>query len=130
MPSIPDERESWRMEFTLECRDEEEANEIFEAFTASLEDINFTHWSAKMARDLNMEAALRTFRENKDEILASLPDEVIQQYYPDRVAISDEIKEKYSHLTRETQRSMQRKHNSLKRHLEVVPELEEDENAS
>ena len=35
MPSIPDERESWRMEFTLECRDEEEANEIFEAFTSS-----------------------------------------------------------------------------------------------
>tara|TARA_Y100000758_G_scaffold282577_1_gene230844 strand:+ start:511 stop:903 length:393 start_codon:yes stop_codon:yes gene_type:complete len=130
MPSIPDERESWRMEFTLECRDEEEANEIFEAFTASLEDINFTHWSAKMARDLNMEAALKKFRENKDEILASLPDEVVQQYYPDRVAISDEIKEKYSHLTQETQRSMQRKHNSLKRHLEVVPELEEDENAS
>ena len=103
MPSIPDERESWRMEFTLECRDEEEANEIFEAFTASLEDINFTHWSAKMARDLNMEAALKKFRENKDEILASLPDEIVEHYYPERKEESQQ-----------------------ERHLEVVPELEEE----
>tara|TARA_B100000586_G_scaffold240732_1_gene193711 strand:+ start:126 stop:437 length:312 start_codon:yes stop_codon:yes gene_type:complete len=103
MPSIPDERESWRMEFTLECRDEEEANEIFEAFTASLEDINFTHWSAKMARDLNMEAALKKFRENKEEILAKLPDEVVEHYYPER-----------------------KEESKPERHLEIVPELEEE----
>ena len=103
MPSIPDERESWRMEFTLECRDEEEANEIFEVFTSSSEDIHFTHWSAKMARDLNMEAALKKFRENKDEILASLPDEIVEHYYPERKEESQQ-----------------------ERHLEVVPELEEE----
>ena len=79
-----------------------------------------------MYRDLNMEKALEVFRENKEEILAALPEEVIQQYYPDRVAVSDEIKEKYSHLIPETQQYMQRKHNSLERHLEVVPELEEE----
>ena len=33
------EREAWRMEFTFEFQDEEEADAIFKAFTDSLEDM-------------------------------------------------------------------------------------------
>lgn len=102
------EREAWRMEFTFEFQDEEEADAIFKAFTDSLEDMEFTHWSAKMFRDAEMEKALATFRENKEEILANLPPAVVEAYYPDR---------------------------KEERHLSVVPELEKgyeegDKNAS
>ncbi len=92
------ERESWRIEFNLECQDEQEAESIFNAFQACLEEINHTHWSSKMARDLSMELALKKFRANKEEILSKLPKEVVEHYYPER---------------------------KEERHLEVVPELEE-----
>ena len=93
------EREAWRMEFTFEFQNEEEADDIFKAFTDSLEEMKFTHWSAKMFRDAEMEKALATFRENKEEILANLPPAVVEAYYPDR---------------------------QEERHLSVVPELEVD----
>tara|TARA_Y100001949_G_scaffold7006_1_gene5166 strand:- start:491 stop:868 length:378 start_codon:yes stop_codon:yes gene_type:complete len=118
--------ENWQLNFSVEVRDEEVADGIFGKVQELLDELGHTQWSGKMYRDLNMEKALEVFRENKEEILAALPEEVIQQYYPDRVAVSDEIKEKYSHLIPETQQYMQRKHNSLERHLEVVPELEEE----
>ena len=97
-------RESWRINFNLECQDEQEAESIFNAFQAYLEEVNFTHWSSKMFRDLKMEQALKTFRENKEEILAGLPQEVVEHYmglpdYPDR---------------------------KVERHLSIVPELEKD----
>ena len=94
------ERESWRMEFNLECDDEEEAEIIFNGFQSYLEEIHHTHWSAKMARDLNMEKALKNFRDNKDEILSRLPKEIVAHYYPER---------------------------NSERHLEVVPEPEIEE---
>ena len=103
--TFPREREAWRMEFTFEFRDEEEANEIFEAFLSHLESINFTHWSARMVPDDALQKALVTFRENKEEILASLPEEVVEAYYPDRRGVYQKIEE---------------------RHLSVVPELEVD----
>ena len=118
--------ENWQLNFSVEVRDEEVADGIFGKVQELLDELGHTQWSGKMYRDLNMEKALEVFRENKEEILAALPEEVIQQYYPDRVAVSDEIKEKYSMLIPETQQYMQRKHNSLERHLEVVPELEEE----
>ena len=93
------ERESWRMEFNLECQDEQEAESIFNAFQDYLEEINNTHWSAKMGRDLNMEKALKNFRDNKEEILSKLPKAVVDHYYPEQAE---------------------------ERHLEVVPELEEE----
>ncbi len=99
------EREAWRMEFTFEFQDEEEADNIFKAFTDSLEEMKFTHWSAKMFRDAEMQKALATFRENKEEILASLPEEVVEAYYPDG-----------KNDTLITDRE--------ERHLSVVPELE------
>ena len=118
--------ENWQLNFSVEVRDEEIADGIFSKVQELLDELGHTQWSGKMYRDLNMEKALEVFRENKEAILAALPEEVVQQYYPDRVAVSDEIKERYSHLSPETQKSMQRKHNSLERHLEVVPELEEE----
>jgi hypothetical protein len=36
-----------------------------------------------------MEKALETFRENKEAILAALPKEIVEAYYPDRVAVGD-----------------------------------------
>ena len=95
--------ELWVIGFNLECQDEQEAETIFGLFQSSLEEINNTHWSAKMMRDLNMEEALKKFRENKEEILASLPDEVVDHYYPER-----------------------KEESKPERHLEVVPELEEE----
>jgi hypothetical protein len=99
------EREAWRMEFTFEFQDKEEAEEVFKAFADSLEEMKFTHWSAKMFKDAEMQKALATFRENKEEILASLPEEVVEAYYPDRRGVYQKIEE---------------------RHLSVVPELEVD----
>jgi len=52
-----------------------------------------------------MQKALATFRENKEEILASLPEEVVEAYYPDG-----------KNDTLITDRE--------ERHLSVVPELE------
>ena len=49
-----------------------------------------TQWNGKMYRDLSMEQALEVFRENKEEILAALPPEVVEAYYPDRVAVGDD----------------------------------------
>lgn len=91
------EREVWRMEFTFEFQDEEEAEEVFKAFADSLEEMKFTHWSAKMFRDDEMQKALATFRENKEEILSNLPPAVVEAYYSDK---------------------------KEGRHLSVVPELE------
>ena len=118
--------ENWQLIFSVEVEDQHQADYIFEKMQELINEMGYTQWSGKMYRDLNMEKTLEVFRENKEEILAALPKEVVQQYYPDRVAVSDEIKEKYSHLIPETQQHMQRKHNSLERHLEVVPELEEE----
>jgi hypothetical protein len=69
-----------------------------------------TQWNGKLYRDLEMEKALEVFRENREEILAALPPEVVEAYYPDRVAVGDD-----SVLGEETDR-----------HLSVVPELEEE----
>ncbi|SVD29582.1 uncharacterized protein METZ01_LOCUS382436 [marine metagenome] len=55
-----------------------------------INEMGYTQWSGKMYRDLNMEKTLEVFRENKEEILASLPKEVVEAYYPDRVAVGDD----------------------------------------
>ena len=102
--------ELWVIDFNLECQDEQEAESIFNAFQSCLEGINHTHWSSKMFRDLNKEAALKEFRDNKEDILASLPDEVVEHYYPER---NDSIE--YTQEERKPER-----------HLEIVPELEVD----
>jgi hypothetical protein len=107
--TFPREREAWRMEFTFEFRDEEEANEIFEAFLSHLESINFTHWSARMVPDDALQKALVTFRENKEDILANLPPAVVEAYYPDWNDSCEIIEER-----------------EPERHLSVVPELEEE----
>jgi hypothetical protein len=92
--------EAWRISLTMECVDEEEADIVFESVQELMDDIGFTHWSAKMIRDIDFEKALATFRKNKKEILSTLPKEVVEQYYPE----------------------------GLERHLAIVPELEaEDE---
>ena len=95
--------ELWVIDFNLECQDEQEAESIFNAFQACLEEINHTHWSSKMARDLNMEKALKDYRDNKEEILSKLPKEDVEHYYPER-----------------------KEESKLERHLEVVPECEEE----
>jgi|TARA_B110001454_G_C12370227_1_gene288124 hypothetical protein len=94
------ERQAWRIDFRLECVDEHEAEIIFNAFQSCLEEIHHTHWSSTMGRDLNMEKALKSFRANKESILASLPDSVVEHYYPE---------------------------SKSERHLEVVPEPEIEE---
>lgn len=118
--------QTWQLNFSIEVEDEDQANCMFDLISNTLSDAGKTQWSGKMYRDLDMERALEVFRQHKEEILSSLPVEVVQQFYPDSVPVSDEIAEKYAHLSPETQRSMQRKHNSLLPHLEVVPDLEED----
>ena len=102
--------ESWNIHVSVEVEDEEEADGIFSAIQDCLEKLGHTQWTSKMYRDLNMEKALEVFRKNKEEILASLPREVVEQYYPDRVAIGDDVM-----LGEE-----------IDRHLSVVPELEEE----
>ena len=127
--------QSWNIQITVEVEDEAAANKIFDILQDTLNDNDHTQWNAKMYRDLNMEQALEVFRKNKESILAALPDEVVEAYYPDRVAVGDDTiidsdmntwDEKYSHLNEEARESMKRKHKSLERHLEVVPELEEE----
>jgi|TARA_B110001454_G_scaffold105761_1_gene99564 hypothetical protein len=93
------ERQAWFIEFRLECIDEHEAERIFDMFQAALVEIKHTHWSSKMGRDLKMEMALKSFRDNKADILASLPKEIVDHYYPE---------------------------NKEERHLSVVPEPEEE----
>ena len=78
------ERQVWRIEFRLECDDEEEAEVIFNGFQAYLEEIHHTRWSSKMFRDINMEKALKTFRANKESILAAMPDAVVKSFYPEQ----------------------------------------------
>ena len=102
--------ENWQLNFSVEVETEHQADHIFEEIQKLIDELGYTQWSGKMYRDLNMEKALEIFRENKEEILASLPKEVVEQYYPDRVAVGDDVL-----LGEETDR-----------YLSVVPELEEE----
>ena len=119
------ELESWRIEFNLECQDEQEAESIFNAFQACLAEINHTHWSSKMARDLNMEQALKNFRDNKEEILSKLPKEIVAHYYPERDNL-EEMKKLYPPEEYEWNNKSRAYVKIKERHLEVVPELEEE----
>ena len=102
--------ENWQLIFSVEVEGAEEADHIFEKIQNLLNGMGQTQWNGKMYRDLNMEKALEIFRENKEEILASLPKEVVEMYYPDRVAVGDDV------VMGE----------EIDRHLSVVPELEEE----
>ena len=102
--------ETWNLHFGVEVQSEKEADDIFGAIQDLMNTMGHTQWNGKMYRDLNMEKALEVFRENKEEILASLPKEVVEAYYPDRVAVGDDVV-----LGEEKDR-----------HLSVVPELEEE----
>ena len=82
--------QSWNIQITVEVEDEVAANKIFDILQDTLNDNDHTQWNAKMYRDLNMEQALEVFRKNKESILAALPDEVVEAYYPDRVAVGDD----------------------------------------
>ena len=82
--------QSWNIHITVEVEDEVAANKIFDILQDTLNDNDHTQWNAKMYRDLNMEQALEVFRKNKESILAALPDEVVEAYYPDRVAVGDD----------------------------------------
>ena len=119
------EHESWRIEFNLECQDEEEAGRIFNAFQDYLEEIKFTHWSAKMGRDLNMEKALKSFRDNKEEILSKLPKDIVAHYYPERDNL-EEMKKLYPPEEYEWNNKSRAYVKIKERHLEVLPELEEE----
>ena len=102
--------ESWQLNFSVEVENGNQADIVFEKIQDLLNGMDHTQWNGKMYRDLNMEKALEIFRENKEEILAALPKEVVESYYPDRVAIGDGVT-----LGEETDR-----------HLSVVPELEKE----
>ena len=82
--------EAWQLNFSVEVQDQKEADEIFEAIQDLINGMGHTQWNGKMYRDLSMEQALEVFRENKEEILAALPPEVVEAYYPDRVAVGDD----------------------------------------
>ena len=82
--------ENWQLNFSVEVQDEEAADKIFEKIQDVIDSMGHTQWSGKMYRDLNMEKTLEVFRENKEEILAALPKEVVEAYYPDRVAVGDD----------------------------------------
>ena len=102
--------ENWQLNFSVEVQNEEVADILFNAIVSVIEEMGHTQWSGKMYRDLNMEKALETFRENREAILAALPKGIVEAYYPDRVAVGDDVM-----LGEETDR-----------HLSVVPELEEE----
>ena len=102
--------ENWQLIFSVEVQDHEVADKIFEAIQDLINGMGYTQWSGKMYRDLNMEKALEVFRENREGILAALPKEVVEAYYPDRVAVGDNV------ILDEV----------TERHLEIVPELEEE----
>ena len=91
--------ENWQLNFSVEVQSEKEADDIFGAIQDLINAMGHTQWNGKMFRDLKIEKALRVFREKKEEILSSLPKEVVEAFYPERKA---------------------------ERHLEVVPELEEE----
>ena len=88
--AIKEGLETWQLNFSVEVQDEKVADKIFEAIQDLINNLGHTQWSGKMYHDLSMEKALETFRENKEEILAALPKEVVEAYYPDRVASSDD----------------------------------------
>lgn len=82
--------ENWQLNFSVEVQGQREADKIFEAIEDLINSLGHTQWNGKMYRDLEMEKALEVFRENREEILASLPPEVVEAYYPDRVAVGDD----------------------------------------
>ena len=81
--------QSWNIHITVEVENEVAADTIFNALQDTLNENDHTQWNGKMYRDLNMEQALEVFRENKESILAALPDEVVKAYYPDRFVVGD-----------------------------------------
>jgi|TARA_B110001454_G_C12686877_1_gene420561 hypothetical protein len=76
--------ENWQLNFSVEVQSEKEADNIFGAIQDLINAMGHTQWNGKMFRDLKIEKALQVFRDNKEEILASLPKEVVEAYYPDR----------------------------------------------
>ena len=82
--------ENWQLIFSVEVETEQQSEHIFEEMQKLINEMGYTQWSGKMYRDLNMEKTLEVFRENKEEILAALPKEVVEAYYPDRVAVGDD----------------------------------------
>ena len=102
--------ENWQFNFSVEVQDEKVGDILFNAIVSVIEEMGHTQWSGKMYHDLNMEKALEKFRENKEAILAALPKEIVEAYYPDRVAVGDNVM-----LDEE-----------IDRHLSVVPELEKE----
>ena len=76
--------ESWELHFSVEVQSEKEADNIFGAIQDLINVMGHTQWNGKMFRDLKIEKALKIFREKKEEILASLPKEIVEAYYPER----------------------------------------------
>jgi hypothetical protein len=76
--------ESWELHFSVEVQSEQEADDIFGAIQDLINAMGHTQWNGKMFHDLKIEKALRVFREKKEEILASLPKEVVEAFYPER----------------------------------------------
>ena len=103
------QRESYKIELSIEVLNEDELTEVTDGFIALLDQLDQTHWSMSVDRDLKTEEALKHFRENKEEILAALPDELVQEYYENGGTLPGDKVEK------------------LERHLTVVPDLEDDE---
>lgn len=85
--------ESHRISLNIEVSGEYEIDEIIEGFSECLDDLGQTRWSIEAKRDLEIEKFLKHFRENKKEILDSLPDELVQEYYDDGGTLPDEYSE-------------------------------------
>jgi hypothetical protein len=85
--------ESYRISLNIEVSDDNEIDEIVDRFSECLDDLNQTRWSMEAKRDLEAEEKLRYFRNNKAEILSSLPDEMVQEYYDDGGTLPDEYSE-------------------------------------
>ena len=117
--------ENWQLNFSVEVQSEKEADDIFGAIQDLINAMGHTQWNGKMFRDLKIEKALQVFRANKEDILASLPKEVVEAYYPER-GNHEEMKKLYPPEEYEWDNDSMTYVKIKQRHLEVVPELEEE----
>ena len=105
------QRESYKIELTIECFNDDEVNEITDGFIDHLEKLDHTHWSMSVNRDLETEEALKHFRQNKEESLAALPDELVMEYLDNGGTLPNKMEWSPK----------------KKRHLTVVPDLDHDD---
>ena len=110
------QRESYTIIVSLECLNEAEVDEIMNGFVDQMDILDQTRWSVTFKRDLQMEQDLKHFRENKEEILASMPEELVQEYF-DNGGRFPGNPDDYLEVKLGKQR----------RHLTVVPDLDNDD---